>query len=282
MNIHCTNDTSNSLSRIPADLLSNTYMSTITYVTFPSTISSLPSYLCSLPSHEIDLSYQAFTTLTDATFPCLDSFTKVTLSYNQLTSVNMANGDFQNLTYLDLSSNYLTALPYTILHPTPTSLRYLDLRNNSITSIDLFIYTLKNITVNLDNNPINSSNIINPQNVTLDNSTSTVNITYPSNVTINQIIIQDSTVASLVACASFSSIRSFLLNFRSASSNMFLLCTCASFRLKELYRTNNLTITNDFNCSATSQAATFLTLTSANCSNSTQFPTALCSGNTQV
>jgi len=282
MSIICTNDTSNTLSRIPETLLSTTYMSDIQRVIFSSPISSLPSYLCYLPSGIIDLSYQAFTTLTDVTFPCLDSFTKVILSFNQLTSVNMSSGNFQNLSYLDLSSNSLTQLPYSILRPTPSSLRYLDLRNNSITDIDLYLYTLKNITVKLDNNPINSSNIVNPQNVTLDNSTSTVNITYPSSVTNSSIIIQDTTVAILIACASFNSIRSFLLNLRSASFNVLLQCTCASFSLKQLYLANGLKITNDFNCLVANQTQNFLLLTNASCPSATHFQTTLCNANIQV
>jgi hypothetical protein len=282
MNIISTNDTSNTLSRIPETLLSTTYMSGIERVIFPSPISSLPTYLCYLPSGIIDLSYQAFTTLTDVTFPCLDLFNKVILSFNQLTSVNMSSGNFQNLSYLDLSSNMLTSLPYSILRPTPSSLRYLDLRNNSITNIDLFIYTLKNITVYLDNNPINSSNINNPNNVTLDNSTSTVNISYPSSVTNSSIIIQDTTVGSFIACASFNSIRSFLLNLRSASSSVLLLCTCASFSLKQLYQANGLNITNDFNCSVATQQQRFLSFTNISCPNATQFPTTLCNAIIQV
>jgi Leucine-rich repeat (LRR) protein len=252
-------------------------MSGIQTVTFPTSISSLPSYLCSLPSHIIDLSHQAFTTLSDATFPCLDAFTKVTLSYNQITSVNMASGDFKNLTILDLSSNQLTTLPYSILRPTPTSLRYLDLRNNSITSIDLFIYTLQNITINLDNNPINSSVIINPQNATLGiNTTSTVNVTFPAIVTSSTIIIQDTTVASVIACSSFTSIRSFLLNFRSATTSVLLQCTCASFSLKQLYQTNGYDITKDFSCSSGTDGQTFSNLTSTSCPNAVSFQLAPC------
>jgi len=282
MTMSCTNDTSNSLSTFPESLLTSSYMSDIERVTFPSPISSLPSYLCSLPSGKIDLSYQSFTTLTDATFPCLDSFTQVILSYNDLTSVNISNGNFQNLTILDLSSNRLTSIPYSILHPTPTSLRYLNLQNNSITSIDLFVYTLKNITINLADNPINSSSIINPENVTLENGTSTVNITYPSSVTNSTIIVQDSLVASFIACTSFTSIRSFLLNLKTASSNVVLLCTCASFSLKQLYQANGFNINNDFSCSIPSDEKIFQSLTSTSCPNATQFQLNSCNGTPQV
>jgi Leucine-rich repeat (LRR) protein len=258
-------------------------MSNITIVTYPSPISSLPSYLCALPSHQIDLSYQDFTTLTDATFPCLDSFNQVILSYNQITSVNMTNGNFTNLTILDLSSNLLTTLPYSILRPTPTSLRYLNLANNSITSIDLFLYTLKNITVNLNGNPINSSNIINPENATLaSNTSSTVNITFPPSVTTSIIIIQDTTAAILFACSSFAAIRSFLLNFRSATTRIFLECTCASYSLKELYQENGANILSDFGCSNPKQQLTYESLTNGSCANVINFQTESCNAPVQV
>ena len=282
MSITCTNETSSSSSTIPSDLLSSSYMSNITRVTFPSLISSLPLYLCSLPSHTIDLSSQAFTTLSDTTFPCLNWFYKVTLSSNNITSVNMASGNFTNLTSLDLSSNPLTLLPYSILNPTPTSLRYLDLRNDSITYIDLFLYTLKNITINLDGNPINSSDILNPQNVTLPTGTGngtnqTVTITFPGNVNNSTIIIQDSIAVTYGLCNSLQTLRGDLLNLRSTVSNFVLDCTCASFNLKELYRKNGLNITNDFPCSITSQTTSFYALSTTSCPNAISFTSGLCS-----
>ena len=97
--IKCTSEVSN-LSTIPPSLLSNNYLSSVTQIDFTQSISSLPSYLCSLPSREIDLSFQSFTALTDATFPCLDWFRTVKLAYNRLTSVNMRSGNLSNLTTL--------------------------------------------------------------------------------------------------------------------------------------------------------------------------------------
>ncbi|CAF0867892.1 unnamed protein product [Rotaria sordida] len=280
MMIRCTNDTSNSLSRIPSDLLSSPCMSTITRITFPSSISSLPSYVCSLPSREIDLSFQAFTTLNDETFPCLDSFRTINLSFNNLTSVSMTNGNFKNLTSLDLSSNQLTLLPYSILNPTPTSLRYLDLRNNSIKYIDLFIYTLKNITINLDNNPINSSNIINPQNITLgNNDTSTVNITFPLTVANSTITITDSIALTYGLCNNFQSLRNSLLNLRLAVGNVLLQCTCASINLKQIYQKNGYNIISDFLCSSPTTEGTFDALNMTSCPNATDFQAGLCANN---
>ncbi|CAF3372182.1 unnamed protein product [Rotaria sp. Silwood1] len=277
MMIRCTNDTSNSASRIPTDLLSSPYMSNITHITFSSSISSLPSYVCSLPSGEIDLSFQAFTTLNDTTFPCLDSFRTINLSFNQLTSVNMKNGNLKNLTSLDLSSNKLTSLPYSILDPTPTSLRYLDLRNNSINYLDLFIFTLKNITINLDNNPINSSNIINPQNVTLgNNDTSTVNITFPATVKNSTIPITDEIALTYGICQNFQSLRNNLLKLQSTVSHVVLVCTCVSINLKQIYQQNGYNITNDFQCSTAGDEETFYALNMTSCSNVTDFKSGLC------
>ncbi|CAF4655882.1 unnamed protein product, partial [Rotaria sp. Silwood2] len=255
-------------------------MSSITRITFPSPISSLPSYICSLPSREIDLSFQVFTTLNDATFPCLDSFRIINLSFNQLTSVTMTNGNLKNLTSLDLSSNKLTSLPYSILNPTPTSLRYLDLRNNSINYIDLFIFTLKNITINLSNNPINSSNIINPQNITLtNNDTSTVNITLPVTVTNSTITITDFIAFEYGLCNSFQSLRNYLLTLQSQVSRLLLECTCASINLKQIYQQNGYRVTNDFPCSNTSAVASFDALNMTYCPNATNFQSGLCTNN---
>ena len=277
MMIKCTNDTSNSLSSIPASLLSNSYMSNITQITFPSTISSLPLYACSLPSGEIDLSFQEFTTLSDATFPCLDSFHTINLSFNKLASVSVANGDFKKLASLDLSSNQLTELPYSILNPTPTSLRYLDLRNNSINYIDLFIFTLENITINLDENPINSSDIINPQNVTLgNNGNSTANITFPAIVKDSTTTISDTTVANYGLCNNFQSLRTTLLNLRSAVNNVLLQCTCESINLRQVYQQNGLNVTNDFGCETETDQDTFYSLNVSSCPNATDFQAGLC------
>lgn len=276
MMVECTNDTSNSLSTIPQSLLSNSYMSNIKRVIFSSTISSLPSYLCSLPSHNIDLSFQTFTILNDGTFPCLDSFNTIDLSFNQIGSVAMTNGNFQNLTSLNLASNRLTIIPYSILNPTPTSLRYLDLRNNSINYIDLFLYTLQNITVNLDENPINSSNIINPQNITLGNNTVQSNITLPHSTINSTIIIDDSIALTYGICNSFPSVRNNLINLRLTASNVLLQCTCASINLKRIYQENNYNITNDFICSVATYQTIFYALNMINCPNATNFQSGLC------
>jgi len=276
--IQCTNDISSS-STIPSTLLNTTYFSNITTIDFPTSISSLPSYLCSLPSRQIDLSYQSFTTLDNAVFPCLDWFYKVTLSHNNISSVNMASGNFTNLNYLDLSSNRLTTLPYSILTPTPSSLRYLDLRNNSITSIDLFLYTLKNITVDLRDNPINSSSIINPQNVTLPsgNSTnSTATITFPSSVTSSTYIFNDQTALTAGTCTR-AAVLEYLGILQMTYNNILLDCTCASINLEEIFIRGGGNIANSFNCSNGTSAANFAALTMASCGSAAlNFTAGLC------
>ncbi|CAF1167851.1 unnamed protein product [Adineta steineri] len=283
MNITCTNDTSNTLSTIPATLLTSDYMSNITKVMFYPTISILPTYLCSLPSGDIDLSYESFTTLNDATFPCLDSFQTVSLSHNQITSVNMANGDFKNLTSLDLSYNNLTQIPYSVLTPTPTSLRYLDLEHNSINYIDLFVSTRKNITIDLNNNPIVDTNILNPQNTTLGNYTnSTAIVIYPSNVTNGTIIISDATALTYGFCNDFTALRNYLLSFESISNNVLVDCTCNSYNLRNSYQNNSLNITQDFNCANGTNSSTFYSLTTANCSTRANFSSGLCATQTTL
>lgn len=275
--IKCTNDTSTT-STIPPDLLSKNYFSNITRVDFGRSISTLPSYICSLPSHYIDLSYQSFTILNDQTFPCLDSFRSVILSNNQLTTVNMNSGNFTNLTSLDLSSNKLTGIPHSILIPTPSSLRNLDLSNNLITSIDLFLYTLKNITVNLSNNPINSSSIINPYNVTLtgQNNTNSSSIVLPPSINNNTYIFDDATALTAGVCNRYA-VLAYRDTLRSIYSTILLDCTCASINLKQIFIRNQSNILNDFNCSNASLATSFNDLTMSSCSSTAlNFGSGLC------
>ncbi|CAF4514454.1 unnamed protein product [Rotaria socialis] len=276
--IICTNDTSNS-STIPNELRSNHYFSNITRIDFGRSISSLPSYTCSLPSGNIDLSFQSFTTLTDETFPCLNSFRSVILKNNQLTNVTMKSGNFTNLVSLDLSSNGLRRIPYSILTPTPSSLRFLDLRNNSIDSIDLFLYTLKNITVDLRNNPIDSSNIINPINVTLsqqNNTNSPSNIIFPIAISNSTYILNDQAALTAGACNSYA-VLAYRNALQSTYSNILLDCTCASINLKQIFLRNQSNILDDFNCSNGSLVESFNNLTMLSCeSTALNFATGLC------
>ncbi|CAF3355816.1 unnamed protein product [Rotaria sp. Silwood1] len=276
--IKCTKDISDS-STIPSELLSSDYFSNIRRVDFARSISSLPSYICSLPSHDIDLSFQSFTILNDETFPCLDWFRSVSLANNQMTSVNMRSGNFTNLTLLDLSSNQLTGIPYSILIPTPSSLRFLDLRNNSITSIDLFLYTLKNITIDLRDNPINISSIINPLNVTLplaNNTNSTTIITFPSSVTNSTYIFNDQTALTAGTCNRYA-VLAYRNTLQSVYNNILLDCTCASINLKEIFLRNQSDITQDFTCSNGTSTVSFNALTILSCGSATlNFSSGLC------
>ncbi|CAF1205199.1 unnamed protein product [Adineta ricciae] len=273
--IRCTSDLSTN-STIPSSLLSSSYLSNVTKIDFASSISSLPSYLCSLPSREIDLSNQAFTTLTDGTFPCLDWFHTVRLTHNQLTSVNMSSGNFTNLSVLDLSSNRLPIIPYSALHPTPTSLRLLNLSNNSITSIDLYVYTLKNITVDLSNNPINMSSIINTQNVTFPSQNTSVTIILPSS-TNSTYVFNDQTAFNAGTCTR-DSVLTYRTTLQTIYSNVVLDCSCASINLKAIFEESNSAILNYFTCSNTTNAANYTSSTLASCGSSAlNFSNGLCS-----
>lgn len=279
--IKCTNDVSSS-STIPSDLLSTSYFSRITNIDFTHSISSLPSYMCSLPSRGIDLSFQSFSVLNDQTFPCLDWFRAVKLSNNQLISVNMTNGNFSNLTSLDLSSNRLTQIPYSILTPTPSSLRFLDLRNNSITSIDLFLYTLQNISIDLRDNPINSSSIINPQNITISSQNSTINIILPSVFNTTTYIFNDQTALTAGTCTRYA-VLAYRATLRSIYNNILLDCSCASVNLKEIFFRNQSLITNDFNCSVSTSLETYYNLTISSCgTNALNFAAGLCFNETML
>ena len=272
MSIRCTNDTQMDTMSIPDDLLSTSYMSTITRVTLVSPMSRLANFLCSLPSRVIDLSGQTFTSLTDATFPCLDQFTEVILSGNQISSVGITTGNFTRLTRLDLSSNLLTSIPNSIMTPTPNSLNTLNLQNNSIQQIDLFLYTVRNMSILLDGNPINSSAIINPMNVTLPDlagqtTNPAANLIFPQSVTSSVLVLNDDLAFTALACSA-DKIENFAATMRLSFSEVRLDCSCASIYIKELYENSTSTINEQFNCSEGSTFTTFTTLSLANCSNS--------------
>ena len=275
--IRCTADIS-SASTIPSSTLSSSYFTNVTRIDFARRISTLPSYACSLPSKEINLNFQAFTTLSDATFPCLDRFRTVSLASNGLTSVTTSGNNFSNLTSLDLSSNGLTSLPYSILARTPSSLRYLDLRNNSIPAIDLFLYTLQNITIDLRGNPLNRSTIINPSNVTLaagSRSNSSANIILSDSATSESQTLNDQTVLAAGACNRLNVVE-FVGALRSAGS-VLLDCSCASINLKQIFLRNGSNITNEINCTNAASASSYNDLTIGACGTTAiSFATGLC------
>ena len=269
MSILCLNGTNYNFPNLPNDSVINDYLATVTRVTLPTPISVLPPSLCSLPSREIDLSNQQFTTLSPATFPCLDQFRKVNLAFNRLSSVNEPTGNFTNLILLDLSNNNLTSLPYSLLRPTPSSLSNLDLRNNSISAIDLFLYTLKNISVNLDGNPINNLTIINPQNVSIpisasNDSTSGVNVTLPLTLNGQSFILSDQ-VASAARFCTPAGVEAFLAARKLANASVQLDCSCASISLRMAYTSNGTSIIDRFTCINGTSPAIFTGLTSSGC-----------------
>lgn len=275
--IRCTSDI-DTTSTIPDDLLKNNYFTNVTRIDFARRISELPQYACALPSRQIDLTLQAFTSLNDTTFPCLDQFETVSLSFNQITSVTISNSNFTTLQSIDLSSNQLKSIPYSLLDRTPNSLRYVNLRNNSIVSIDLFLYTLKNVTVDLRDNPINSSSIINPLNVTVPNSangTSSVNLTLPISVTDSIFIFNDQTALTAGACT-----RPTVLTLRDTlmlTSEVSLDCSCASINLKIIFLRNASNITDDFTCVNGTTSTNLANLTIASCgTEALDFATGLC------
>ncbi|CAF3385607.1 unnamed protein product [Rotaria sp. Silwood1] len=108
-----------------------------------STLTEISS-LCSLPSNSIDLSNQSFWILNSNTFPCSSNNTvqNINLAYNQINTVTLT---LSNWILIDLTSNNLPQLPYTLL------------RSNQ--------NAISNTTINLENNPfsktINGYHIIN-------------------------------------------------------------------------------------------------------------------------
>jgi hypothetical protein len=275
--IRCTTDVS-SASTIPSTLLSGTYFTNVTRIDFGRRISSLPSYVCSLPSKEINLNSQAFTTLTESTFPCLDRFRTVSLAANELTSVNMPGNNFVSLTSLDLSLNKLTSLPYSILARTPSSLRYVDLRNNSIPAIDLMLYTLTNITIDLRGNPVNRSTIINPSNVTLpagSRSNSSANIILSESTNNVSYTLDDRTALDAGACNRLNVLE--LVGALRLSGSVLLDCSCASINLKQIFARNGSRITDEISCSDATLTANFNNLTIGACGTTAiSFSAGLC------
>ena len=275
--IRCTADLSSS-STIPATSLNSSYLTAITRVDFAGRISSLPPYLCSLPSREINLNSQAFTTLSDATFPCLGQFRTVSVASNGLTSVNIKQNNFTTLTSLDLSSNGLTSLPYSILPSVSTSLRFLDLRNNSIPTIDLVLYTLQNITIDLRGNPLNRSTIINPFNVTLpvggrSNFSAIIILSDSANTSVYILNDQEALVSG--SCNRLT-VLAFVAALR-LSTPFALDCSCASINLKQIFLRNGSNITDEFNCINPASTASFNALTIAACgTEAISFATGLC------
>ncbi|CAF1446780.1 unnamed protein product, partial [Didymodactylos carnosus] len=264
--VQCTNDT-NPIT-IPNDLTG--YFTNVTKLDFTNfSLSTLPAYVCSLKLTQIDLSNQLFTQLTDSTFPCLDQFQYISLADNNINTVSITNNNFATLTTLDLSGNDLVAPPYTLLSSS-LPLKNINLQDNLITSMDLWLYAFGS-SIDLTDNPMTNT-ITNYQNITLSSSVSIAsNISLPSST----FIIDDSISAMYGICnvTNIPLFRSFLQALDQSSTVTILVnCTCASIHLKNLYPN----ITNDFSCSNSSDNNTFLNLQSYNCTNTNVITTGLC------
>ena len=277
--VRCTSDISNT-STIPSDLLSKSYFSHVSQIDFGQPISSLPPYLCSLPSRHLDLSFHALAVLNAETLPCLAGFHTVNLTSNQLTTVNMDGCRWANLTSLDLSSNRLISLPYSLLNQTESSLRFLDLRNNSITGIDLLLYTLTNITIDLRDNPIDTSNIINAHNVTLSFTNATesgLNILLTPSSASATYVLNDRT-ALLAGTCSRDTVMALQSALRLTFDRIVLDCSCASIHLKRMFAAKGRNILDDITCSDPTSKQSFDILTWPLCaSTAVSVSTGLCS-----
>ena len=270
MSVRCLSGTVDSSLRWDNQTFPAGYLDNITRVNLIPLMSRLPSYLCTLPSREIDLRSLNFNSLTDATFSCLDTYQKVHLPFNQISSVQTSTGNFNTLEWLDLSSNNLTEIPVTLLRPSPSSLRYLDLRNNSIRQLDLILFTLRNITVLLDNNLINSTDYTNNANVTVTefvtNSTvSGTNLSISLNLTNTFFTINDQQMLLARSCTP-SSIRATVAALSIFSGSPRLDCSCASIRIKLIFDQNGTRLTDTYTCRFATETDIFNGLTLANCS----------------
>lgn len=275
MSVRCLSGTVDTSLRWNNQTFPTGYLDNIIRVVLTPSMSTLPSYLCTLPSREIDLSSQNFISLTDSTFSCLDTYRKVHFPFNQISSVRTSTGNFSTLEWLDLSSNNLTEIPVTLLRPSPSSLRYLDLRNNSIRQLDLVLFTLRNITVLLDNNPISSTNYTNNANVTItefvvNGTASGTNVSISLNLTNTFFVVNDQQMLRVRSCTP-DSIRVTVAALSMFSGTPQLDCSCASIRIKLIFNRNGTRITDTYNCSSATQTDIFNGLTLVNCPEAADF-----------
>ncbi|CAF0848884.1 unnamed protein product [Didymodactylos carnosus] len=269
--ISCTNDTNPII--IPDDI--KHYLNNETIIKFlDSSISTLPSDLCTLPPRQIDLSNQLFTVIDRSTFPCLDWFQTISLSNNDISIVNVTNNNFLNLTTLDLSDNQLTMIPYTLLSQSRTSLRNFDLHNNYIDAMDLWLYTF-GISIDLTGNPMNNS-IKNYQNTPLSRS---ANRDSNISLSLSTFVINDTVAVKYGTCndTTFPFFRTVLDALDQSSAMILLSCGCESINLKiEYTHMNYSNITDYFNCTIQEERETFLSLMLNNCPGTNNFTNGLC------
>ena len=265
VSIDCLNGSS-ALTEISLSILNNIYFQNITQVSInnQSSFSQLPAYLCSLPSMSIDLSNQSFLILDQNTFPCLTNTTlqSIDLSYNPISIVNLT---LSNWLLIDLTSNNLTQLPYTLLNSnsSATSIRQLSQRNlllplNRLTQLDLFVYTYANTQINLRNNPfaqtINGYHILtNYQNESLRRGPISTSVTLPVQMRflLNDLIAQNYNTCDV---QSLNYLLSVFQRMKNDNMTVEIQCDCSTIYIKEYFRLFNATekLTDRFSCSNTS------------------------------
>lgn len=293
VSIDCLNG-SRTLTEISSSILNNIYFQNITQVSInnQSSLSQIPFYLCSLPSTSIDLSNQSFTNLDSSTYPCLSNTTirTINLAYNQITNVNLS---IYNWILIDLTSNNLTQLPYTLLNFNQNSIssrqalqRQIQLPYNRLTQFDLFVYTYADTDINLQNNPFVQTNgyhnLKNSQRQSLISGPVSNHVSLPSGM---RFLINDQTAQNYDTCTN-PSVRSLIDILQYMTTNNVTIeiqCDCSSIYLKLYYSLSNSSakLTNLFSCSSSSLSGLtqtqFESLTESNClSNISLSSDALC------
>ena len=212
----------------------------------------------------IDLSNQSFLILDQNTFPCLMNTTlqSINLSSNQISIVNLT---LSNWILIDLTSNNLTQLPYTLLNSNSSviltrqlSQRNLLLQLNRLTQLDLFVYTYANTQINLQNNPfVTNTNgyhmLNNYQKESLRRDSLSTSVILPTQMRflLNDLIAQNYNTCDIQSL-------NYLLNIFQRMKNdnitIEIQCDCSSIYIKEYFRLFNSTVklTDRFSCSNTS------------------------------
>lgn len=182
---------------------------------------------------------------------------------------------------IDLTSNNLTQLPYTLLNSNQnqTSSRQFSQRNlllslNKLSQFDLFIYTYTNTYINLENNPflktINGYNILNNyQNKSLPIGSVLTNISLSNQM---QFLLNDQIAQDYNTCTS-QSLNYLIEVFQYMKNNnnitIEIQCDCSSIYIKEYFSLLNSSekLTDRFLCSNISSLTItkFQSLTEADC-----------------
>jgi len=162
---------------------------------------------------------------------------------------------------IDLTSNKLTQLPYSLLNSNQNTIltrrsfqRNLLLQSNKLTQFDLFIYTYANTGINLDNNPFlittDGYNILNNyQKESLRNGPISTNIILSKQM---RFLLNDQIAQNYNTCDSNSLnyLIEILYYIKNNNITVEIQCDCSSIYIKEyFYLLNSSEITNQFSCS---------------------------------